>query len=125
MGLVSHMPVKDICPFGGGIMKHRSLLFSILFSISLVTSSYALTQADLCQQTNGPNGAYVLTLDDKQTSLIDYNLLGREVATLVNEKLAPGTYTRQWDATGFASGVYFYKLQFRDFVQTRRLILLR
>jgi hypothetical protein len=58
-------------------------------------------------------------------SLRVYDLLGREVATLVNEKLAPGLYTRQWDAAGQASGVYFYRLQAGDFVETRKLVLLR
>ena len=53
------------------------------------------------------------------------DLLGREIATLVNEKLAPGTYTKEWDATGEPSGVYFYRLSTPDFVQTRKLVLLR
>jgi len=60
-----------------------------------------------------------------QTSLVIYDLLGRRVATLVNEKLTPGTYTREWDATGQASGVYFYRLSTTDFVQTKKLVLLR
>ena len=54
-----------------------------------------------------------------------HDLLGREVATLVNEKLAPGTYTRQWDAIGFTSGVYFYRLSAGELVQTRKLVLVR
>jgi len=54
-----------------------------------------------------------------------YDLLGREIATLVNEKLAPGTYTRTWDATGQPSGVYFYRLSTTNFVQTKKLVLLR
>jgi len=39
-----------------------------------------------------------------------YDLLGREVTTLVNEKLAPGIYDREWNATGQSSGMYFYRL---------------
>jgi hypothetical protein len=54
-----------------------------------------------------------------------FDVLGREVATLVNEVKAPGTYTAPWDASGLASGVYFYRLQARGFTQTRRLMLLR
>jgi hypothetical protein len=54
-----------------------------------------------------------------------YDVLGREVATLVNEKLGPGTYARQWDATGRPSGVYFYRLKAGDFIETRRLLVLR
>jgi len=54
-----------------------------------------------------------------------YDVLGREVATLVNEEVKPGSYEVTWDATAFASGVYFYRLQTNDFVQTRKLVLLR
>ncbi|MDH3251489.1 MAG: T9SS type A sorting domain-containing protein [Ignavibacteria bacterium] len=54
-----------------------------------------------------------------------YDLLGREVAVLVNEKKAPGTYTVQFDGSGLTSGVYFYRLQAGGFVQTRKLLLLR
>jgi photosystem II stability/assembly factor-like uncharacterized protein len=59
------------------------------------------------------------------TSLRVYDLLGREVATLVNEVKQPGSYEVTWDASGFASGVYLYRLQSGNFVQTRRLLLLR
>jgi hypothetical protein len=58
-------------------------------------------------------------------SLIIYDVLGREVAILVNERLSSGTYSRRWDATGQPSGVYFYRLSTIDFVQTRKLVLLR
>lgn len=54
-----------------------------------------------------------------------YDLLGREVATLVNETKQPGPYTVQWDARGMASGVYFCRLTSGGFVETKKLVLLR
>lgn len=54
-----------------------------------------------------------------------YDVLGREVATLVNEVKGPGSYEVTWDATGVASGVYFYRLEAGNFVQTKKLVLLR
>jgi hypothetical protein len=59
-----------------------------------------------------------------------FDVLGREVATLVNEVKEPGTYTVQFSAKGengsnLSSGVYFYRLQAGSFVQTKRLLLLR
>jgi hypothetical protein len=54
-----------------------------------------------------------------------YDLLGREVATLVNEQVSPGAYERTFSAEGLAGGVYFYKLQAAGFVQTKKLLLLR
>jgi len=58
-------------------------------------------------------------------SLIVYDLLGREIAIIVNDRLAPGNYTRQWDATGLPSGVYFFRLRAGGEIHSRRLILAR
>jgi hypothetical protein len=49
--------------------------------------------------------------DNDPVTLKVYNLIGQEVATLVDETLAPGTYTCTFDAAGLASGVYLYRLQ--------------
>jgi len=54
-----------------------------------------------------------------------YDVLGREVRTLVNEEKPAGSYTVKFDASSCSSGVYFYRIQAGDFVQTRRLLLLR
>jgi uncharacterized Ntn-hydrolase superfamily protein len=54
-----------------------------------------------------------------------YDLLGREVATLVNEDMKPGSYEATWDASAVASGVYFYRLKAGEFVETKRLVLMR
>lgn len=55
-----------------------------------------------------------------------YNTLGQVVATLVNGKpLAAGTYSVDWDASQFASGVYFYELKTNDVVQSKKMILLK
>ena len=54
-----------------------------------------------------------------------FDLLGREVATLVNEQLQPGTYEVDWDGSGFASGVYYYKLVAGDYTETRKMVLMK
>jgi hypothetical protein len=54
-----------------------------------------------------------------------YDLLGREVAVLVNEPIEPGIYQVAFDASGLASGVYLYRLSADGFNQTRRMILVR
>ena len=58
-------------------------------------------------------------------SLKVYDVLGKEVATLVNELLSPGTYEATFDATKYASGVYFYKLETSDFAETKRMMLIK
>ncbi len=57
--------------------------------------------------------------------LIVYDMLGREVATLVNEEMKPGTYEADWDASNFSSGVYFYKIVAGEFVQTNKMVLMK
>ncbi len=62
--------------------------------------------------------------------LIIYDITGREITTLVNKKLSPGDYIVQWDGrskTGepVASGPYFYRLQADNFLQTRRMLLVK
>lgn len=54
-----------------------------------------------------------------------YNLLGRKVATLVDKELGAGRYTVAFEASGLASGVYFYRLEAGQFVNARKLTLLK
>ncbi len=61
----------------------------------------------------------------EHVSLKIYDLQGREVATLVNEVKAPGTYGVVWDASKFASGVYIYRLSGAAFSATKKLVLIR
>jgi hypothetical protein len=54
-----------------------------------------------------------------------YDILGREITTLVNENLQPGTYETEWDAENYPSGVYFYKLHSSGFTQSKRMVMLK
>ena len=58
-------------------------------------------------------------------TLTIYNLLGEEVATLVDDKLVPGEYAIQWDASQVASGIYFYQLHGPQFRRVRKLVLVK
>jgi len=59
------------------------------------------------------------------TSLKVYDLLGKEVATLVNEQLKPGTYEVTFDGANLSSGIYYYKLSSGDFIQTKKMVLMK
>ncbi len=54
-----------------------------------------------------------------------YDVLGKEVTTLVNENLSSGNYSVEFDASKLGSGVYFYKLQSGNYVETKRMLLLK
>ncbi|HEY3252013.1 MAG TPA: SBBP repeat-containing protein, partial [Ignavibacteria bacterium] len=57
--------------------------------------------------------------------LIIYDLLGCEIATLVNEQLQPGTYEIEFDGTNYPSGVYYYRLVVGAYLETKKMILIK
>ncbi len=107
----------------GGISK-----FTIPVGINPITSEIP-KQFALCQ--NYPNPFNPLTNIKiqiaKQTtaSLKIFDELGREVSTLLNEQLKPGTYEIQWDASNYPSGVYYYRLIAGDFIETKKMVLVK
>ncbi|RPH36777.1 T9SS C-terminal target domain-containing protein, partial [bacterium] len=60
-----------------------------------------------------------------QVKLVVYDLLGREVAVLVDGKREAGTYHDAFDGSGLASGMYVYRLRAGSFVQARTMLLLK
>ncbi|MCH8272832.1 MAG: T9SS type A sorting domain-containing protein [Candidatus Marinimicrobia bacterium] len=60
-----------------------------------------------------------------EVSLKIYNLRGQEVALLINDTMPAGNHQVIWDASNMASGVYIYRLQAANFVQTRKMLLLK
>ena len=54
-----------------------------------------------------------------------YDVLGREIETLVNQTQKPGSYEVTWNGSRFASGVYFYKLMTDEFVETKKMVLIK
>jgi hypothetical protein len=100
--------------------------------IAEIPQAYALHQ----NYPNPFNPSTAIEFALPQASFVNlkiYDLLGKEVATLVAEKLPAGKHQRVWEAKGLASGVYVYRLEAGDhstssgrgLVQTRKLILLR
>lgn len=61
----------------------------------------------------------------ENVSIKVYDIKGNEVATLINQKQNAGNYNIEWNGEGFASGVYYYKLTAGDFVETKKMILLK
>lgn len=63
----------------------------------------------------------------KETKVIlkVYDVLGKEISTIVNQKLEPGYYKYEWDASRFASGVYFYRIEAGSFVNIKKMMILK
>jgi beta-glucanase (GH16 family) len=58
-------------------------------------------------------------------SLKVFDMIGREIATIVSEDMSTGSYTKKWNTNGLPSGVYFYQLQAGSFTETKKLQLLK
>jgi hypothetical protein len=54
-----------------------------------------------------------------------YDVLGNELATLINEEKSAGNYSIEFDASNIPSGVYFYTLQAGEFIQTKKMVLMK
>jgi len=89
-----------------------------------IPTAYSLAQ----NYPNPFNPTTTINFSVPKTSLVNlkvYDLLGREVSTLVNENKPTGIYSVQFNANKLVSGIYFYRMQAGDFVQTKKLILLK
>jgi photosystem II stability/assembly factor-like uncharacterized protein len=87
--------------------------------VTKITFQIPLSRGVSARLRNGQEGRGVLV------RLSIYDALGREVTTLVNEGLSPGTYEVEWDASNYPSGVYFYKLFTGDYMETRKMVLIK
>ncbi len=75
--------------------------------------------------TLSPDQSGINSVEGSRVQLKIYDVLGNEVVTLVNEQKQAGGYEMLFNASGIASGVYFYELKAGDFIQTRKMILLQ
>jgi len=91
---------------------------------SVIPDQYSLSQ-------NYPNPFNPITnvkfsiIKVEHIKLVVYDITGREVQTLVNESLHPGTYETSFDGSLLTSGVYFYKLITNGFTETKKMLMLK
>ena len=89
-----------------------------------VPEKYGLTQ----NYPNPFNPSTNIEFDIAKTSaakIVVYDMLGRALETLADQTMMPGKYSVTWNASNYPSGVYFYKLQAGDFVQTKKMMLVK
>jgi hypothetical protein len=70
----------------------------------------------------------VIANEVKQSQFVSlkvYDVLGNEIATLVNEEKPAGIYEVEFDAASLPSGIYFYKLKAGDFIETKKMIVIK
>jgi hypothetical protein len=89
-----------------------------------VTKTFSLSQN--YPNPFNPTTTFSFTLPSASFATLKiYNVLGEEVSTVMAEQLSAGNYSRTWNASGFASGIYYYRLQAGSYVQTKKLELIK
>ncbi len=109
-----------------GLWRHPSTATSVssLESIFSVPTKFSLEQ----NYPNPFNPSTTITYHVPYSSSVSvkiFDLLGREIATLINEQLGAGTYTTRWNAHGFSSGVYLMRMESDNFSETKRIVLMK
>lgn len=105
-------------------MNSAPLYYTGVEARSAVPATFALQQ-------NFPNPFNPTTRIDftlpsaSMVSLKIYDMMGREVASIVSEELSAGTHSRQWDASAMPSGMYFYRMQAGSFSAIKRLVVVK
>ncbi|HMD13731.1 MAG TPA: T9SS type A sorting domain-containing protein, partial [Bacteroidota bacterium] len=106
------------------IVNPSSTILLKLLGTPAIPSAFALQQ----NYPNPFNPSTKFSFSVPKTSQVSikiYDVLGREVVTLLNEKKDPGEYTLTWTAASIPSGVYFYRMSAGNFVQTKKMVLLK
>ncbi len=109
--------------WGSGVWKRP---LSEIVSVKIISSELPIEFGLKQNYPNPFNPSTIIGFSVPTGSFISlkvYDLLGKEVSTLVSKFLTPGMYEVNFDAGNLASGVYFYQLNAGEFVQTKKLLL--
>ncbi|MCH7886563.1 MAG: T9SS type A sorting domain-containing protein [Candidatus Marinimicrobia bacterium] len=133
--LNQHCSGDELIQFALDISSDGNFFWSDSFSIQLVPVGIAdegeAIPVDYALAQNYPNPFNPETVIEyalpvrSELNLIIYNLRGEEVARLIDSNISAGNHQVSWNASKVASGIYFYRLHAGDFVQTRKMILLK
>jgi hypothetical protein len=112
--------------YGTGLWRRpkSELVTSAQFSSIGSPHAYGLSQ-NYPNPFNPKTGVRFQVPGVSDVKIIVYDLLGREIAVLVNEKKAPGSYEVKFDASGLSSGVYIYRLTAGNYVECRKMVLVK
>ncbi|HMQ67692.1 MAG TPA: T9SS type A sorting domain-containing protein [Ignavibacteria bacterium] len=117
---------------GGGQFGRGTIFKNQLLPTSVINHNQVASNPDdfyLSQNYPNPfNPTTIISFNIRSKSFVSlkiFDAMGKVVSDLVSEELPAGMYSPQWDAAGFASGVYFYQLQAGSFTDTKKLLLIR
>ena len=108
--------------------QSSELQMEVLFFVKQISSEIPEGFSLYQNYPNPFNPTTNIKFDIQKSSYIKltiYDILGREIKTLVDENLSAGRYEVNWDGSGYTSGVYFYRLRARDFVDVKKMVLVK
>lgn len=112
------------CIINGMLLGDTSIFVGINYISSEAPQSFSLSQ----NYPNPFNPTTNIKFDVPKAGFIRltvFDVLGKEIQKLVNEHLSPGTYNFDFDASHLPSGVYYYKLEVNNFIQTKKMVLIK
>ena len=128
-GSVVEIIANDTTAPNSGIIQTDGATWSISGTVGVESEDQNPTQYSLGQNYPNPfNPSTTISfsiLNSEFITLKVFDVLGNEAATLINEEKSAGTYQIEFDANKLSSGIYFYKLQIGNFIETKKMILMK
>jgi ligand-binding sensor domain-containing protein len=112
-----------ICTGGGLAIYNPDGIVGIKSNKNIIPENFILFQNYPNPFNPITNIEYQITKNNLDTKLIIYDITGKEILKLVNQKQNIGKYRVSWDASAYPSGVYFYKLEVDNYTVTKKLVL--
>ena len=108
------------------IMKSKEIHFNVTGNDDQKISSLDFSLAQNYPNPFNPSTKISFTLPHyERTSLIIYDVLGREISVLLNREMSAGEYEISFDGSSLPSGIYFYRLSSGDYSQIRKMLLVK
>jgi hypothetical protein len=118
---VSRGGISSLGSFGVGKFGHITVDVS---ETKVLPSVFSLNQ-NYPNPFNPATSISFFVPKDGHVSLKVFDILGKEIATIVDRNMESGEHHYEWNASDYASGIYFYRITAGDFVQTKKMMLLK
>jgi photosystem II stability/assembly factor-like uncharacterized protein len=109
---------------GGGIYKTTYTLSDVILQDKTDIKTFVLNN-NYPNPFNSETTISFQLATQNYTTLKIYDIMGREVLTLLSDILPAGNYTKRWNALNYSTGIYYYQLRSNKFVETKKLLLLK
>ncbi len=125
---IDYLSAIDTVRFYRNIAQH---FYDVSFPVSVQQSKENTFPKEFTLSQNYPNPfnpSTIIKYQIPEISLVTvkvYGVLGNEIATLVNEEKPAGSYEIELNGEGLTSGIYFYQLRAGNFVETKKMVLIK